>query len=96
MLRQSVRRLTSTARKAAEVASKVDMSNQYGVHLAKVQGHVDGFVGGELSLKILCNMTGLTTVQPLAILPSFASKSFLTRQAARSWAKLNFKTLEAA
>ena len=72
------------------------MSNQYGVHLAKVQGHVNGFVGGELSLESLCDMTGLTTVQPLAILPSSASKSCPTRQAAKSWAKLNFKTLEAA
>ena len=62
MFRQSVRRLTSTAHKAAEVALKVDMSNQYGVHLAKVQGHVNGFVGGELSLKDLCDMIGLTTV----------------------------------
>ena len=69
MLRQSVRKLSSTAQKAAEVASKVDLSNQYGVHLAKVQGHVNGFVGGELSLKILYDMTGLTKVQPLAILP---------------------------
>ena len=47
MFRQSVRRLTTTAYKAAEVASKVDMSNQYGVQLAKAQGHVNGFVGGE-------------------------------------------------
>lgn len=42
-----MRRLTTTACKAAEVASKVDMSNQYGVQLAKTQGHVNGFVGGE-------------------------------------------------
>ena len=96
MLRQSVRNLTSTALKASEVASKVDMSNQYGVHLAKVQGHVNGFVGGELSSNVLYDMTGLTTVQPLAILPSFASKSCRTRRAARFWAKLNFKILEAA
>ena len=47
MFRQSVRRLTTTAYKAAEVASKVDMANQYGVQLAKAQGHVNGFVGGE-------------------------------------------------
>ena len=47
MIRQSVRRLSTTAYKAAEVASKVDMSNQYGVQLAKAQGHVSGFVGGE-------------------------------------------------
>lgn len=47
MFRQSVRELTTTAYKAAEVAFKVDMSNQYGVRLAKAQGHVNGFVGGE-------------------------------------------------
>ena len=47
MYRQSVRRLTSTVCKAAEVASRVDRSNHYGIHLAKAQGHVNGFVGGE-------------------------------------------------
>lgn len=47
MFRQSLRNLTSTAYKAAEVAFKADKSNQYGVQLAKAQGHVNGFVGGE-------------------------------------------------
>ena len=47
MFRQSVRTLSTTALKAAELSSKVDMSNQYGVQLAKAQGHVNGFVGGE-------------------------------------------------
>lgn len=47
MFRQSVRRLTTTAYKAAEIASKVAISNQYGVQLARAQGHVNGFVGGE-------------------------------------------------
>ena len=47
MFRQSVRRLSTTAYKAAEMASQVDKSNQYGVQLAKAQGHVNGFVGGE-------------------------------------------------
>lgn len=47
MFRHSVRRLTTTAYKAAEVASKADMSNRYGIQLAKAQGHVNGFVGGE-------------------------------------------------
>lgn len=51
MFKQSVRRLTTTAHKAAEIASKVDMSNQYGVQLAKAQGHVNGFVGGESDFK---------------------------------------------
>ncbi|KAM0797020.1 cysteine synthase (O-acetylserine (thiol)-lyase-like protein) [Usnea florida] len=63
MLRQSVRKLSSTAHKAAEVASKVDMSNQYGVHLARAQGHVNGFVGAIgntplIRLKKLSDETG--------------------------------------
>ena len=47
MFRQGVRRLSTTAYKAAAMASQVDKSNQYGVQLAKAQGHVNGFVGGE-------------------------------------------------
>ncbi|KAL9071026.1 MAG: hypothetical protein Q9161_004526 [Pseudevernia consocians] len=63
MLRQSVRRLTTTAYKAAEVASKIDMANQYGVQLAKAQGHVNGFVGAVgntplIRLKRLSDETG--------------------------------------
>lgn len=63
MFRQSVRRLTTTAHKAAEVASKVEMSNQYGVQLAKAQGHVNGFVGAIgntplIRLKRLSDETG--------------------------------------
>jgi len=46
MFRHGVRRFTTTAHKAAEYASKVDMANHYGVQLAKAQGHVNGFVGG--------------------------------------------------
>lgn len=46
MFRLGIRHFTTTARKAAEVASKIDMANQYGVNVAKAQGHVDGFVGG--------------------------------------------------
>ena len=42
-----MRRLSSTAYKASEMASQVDKSNQYGVQIAKAQGHVNGFVGGE-------------------------------------------------
>ena len=42
-----MRRLSTTACKAAEMASPVDTSNQYRVQLAKAQGHVNGFVGGE-------------------------------------------------
>lgn len=63
MFRQSVRRLTTTAHKAAEVASKVEMSNQYGVQLAKAQRHVNGFVGAIgntplIRLKRLSDETG--------------------------------------
>ena len=51
MFRQSVRRLSTTAYRASEVPSQVDMSNQYGVQLAKAQGHVNGLVGGKDDLK---------------------------------------------
>lgn len=68
MLRQSVRRLTTTASKAAEVAYKADISNQYGVQLAKVQGHVSGFVGGEGISKLHHGSIELTQFQPLATL----------------------------
>ena len=51
MFRQSLRRLTTTAYRAAEAASQVDMSNQYGVQLAKAQGYVNGFVGGKRTSK---------------------------------------------
>lgn len=46
MLSRSVRRFTTTVCRAAELASHVDAANQYSVQLAKVQGHVEGFVGG--------------------------------------------------
>ena len=42
-----MRRLSTTAYRAAEITSQVDKSNQYGAQLAKTQGHVNGFVGGE-------------------------------------------------
>ncbi|KAL8674862.1 MAG: hypothetical protein Q9168_000748 [Polycauliona sp. 1 TL-2023] len=45
MLSRNVRRFATTAYRAAELATKVDSSNQYGVQLAKAQGHVNGFVG---------------------------------------------------
>ena len=47
MFRHGMRKFTSTAYRLAEVASKVDMANQYGVQLAKAQSHVNGFVGGK-------------------------------------------------
>lgn len=68
MFRQSVRRLTTTAFKAAEVASKADMSNQYGVQLAKAQGHVNGFVGGEDIPEKPYDSLELTLFQLLVIL----------------------------
>ena len=46
MISRSIRKFATTAYRAAEVASKVDASNQYGVQLARAQGHVNGFVGG--------------------------------------------------
>ncbi|KAL8953828.1 MAG: hypothetical protein Q9222_000337 [Ikaeria aurantiellina] len=45
MMLRNVRKFATTAYRAAEVASKVDASNQYGVQLAQAQGHVNGFVG---------------------------------------------------
>lgn len=46
MLSRGVRKFATTAHRAAELATKVDTSNQYRVQLAKAQGHVNGFVGG--------------------------------------------------
>ena len=45
-----MRRLSTTAYKAAEMAPPLDMSKQYVVQLAKAQGHVNGFTGGESTL----------------------------------------------
>ncbi|KAI4282935.1 MAG: hypothetical protein L6R38_002554 [Xanthoria sp. 2 TBL-2021] len=45
MLSRGVRKFATTAHRAAELATKVDTSNQYRVQLAKAQGHVNGFVG---------------------------------------------------
>ena len=53
MFRQSVRKLSATAYQAAEVASKVEMSNPYGIQLAKAQGRVNGFVGGLSIQKVI-------------------------------------------
>ena len=46
MFRHGVCRFTTTACKAAELATKMDRANQYGVDLAQAQGHVNGLVGG--------------------------------------------------
>lgn len=48
MFRQSIRRFTMTALRAAELSNRIDGANQYGVQLAKAQGCVDGLVGGLL------------------------------------------------
>ncbi|KAL8849585.1 MAG: hypothetical protein Q9221_005459 [Calogaya cf. arnoldii] len=45
MFSRGVRNLSTTAYRAAQLATKVDAANQYGVQLAKAQGHVHGFVG---------------------------------------------------
>ncbi|KAI4263057.1 MAG: hypothetical protein L6R42_001777 [Xanthoria sp. 1 TBL-2021] len=45
MLSRGVRKFATAAHRAAELATKVDTSNQYRVQLAKAQGHVNGFVG---------------------------------------------------
>ena len=47
MSRSSVRKITTTACRAAKMATKIDTANEYGVQLARAQGHVNGFVGGE-------------------------------------------------
>ena len=46
MFRHSLRRFTTTAYRAAELATKVDAANQYGVRVSMAQKHVNGFVGG--------------------------------------------------
>ena len=48
MFQQYVRRFVTTAYRAAGIASKVDMANQYSVQLAKAQQQVNGFVGGSI------------------------------------------------
>ncbi|KAL8835691.1 MAG: hypothetical protein Q9170_003230 [Blastenia crenularia] len=63
MISRGLRRFATSAYRAAEVASKTDMSNQYRVQLAKAQGHVNGFVGAIgntplIRLKRLSDETG--------------------------------------
>lgn len=45
MFRHGVRKITTTACRAAEMATQIDAANPYGVQLARAQGHVNGFVG---------------------------------------------------
>ncbi|KAL8945255.1 MAG: hypothetical protein Q9211_000214 [Gyalolechia sp. 1 TL-2023] len=47
MISRGLRRFATTAYRTAEVASKTDASNSYGVQLSKAQGYVNGFVGGD-------------------------------------------------
>lgn len=46
MFRQSIRRFTTTAHRAAETLAQMEGPNPYGIQLAKAQGHVNGLVGG--------------------------------------------------
>jgi hypothetical protein len=56
MFRYGVRRFTTTAYKAVEHAPKLNMAS---VQLAKAQGYVNGFVGGNTTV------TRRPTVNPL-------------------------------
>ncbi|KAK4697011.1 cysteine synthase, partial [Lecanoromycetidae sp. Uapishka_2] len=63
MFRRSVRSFATTAYRAAELASKTDIANQYSIQLAKAQQHVNGFVGAIgntplIRLKRLSDETG--------------------------------------
>jgi len=46
MLRQGVRRFTTTACRAAETLAQMEGPNQYGIQVSKAQGVVNGLVGG--------------------------------------------------
>ncbi|KAL9128610.1 MAG: hypothetical protein Q9217_002744 [Psora testacea] len=45
MFAQSIRRFTASAYSAAEISMKANEINQYGIHVAKAQGCVNGLVG---------------------------------------------------
>lgn len=47
MANRFVRRFVATAYKGAELASRVEASNAYGVRVSQAQSHVNGFVGGK-------------------------------------------------
>jgi len=84
MIRHSVRRFATVAYRAAELASKVDMANQYGVQLAKAQQPVNGLVGGSRIHSNLMEILVLRVLQQLAILLSSALNACQTRPAAKS------------
>ncbi|KAI4157118.1 MAG: hypothetical protein L6R39_000781 [Caloplaca ligustica] len=63
MIQCGIRRFATTALRAAEVASRADAANPYGVQLARAQGHVNGLVGAIgntplIKLKRLSEETG--------------------------------------
>lgn len=68
MIQCGIRRFATTALRAAEVASRADAANPYGVQLARAQGHVNGLVGGKLCLvsishishKLICSQQSAT------------------------------------
>ena len=67
MFRHSVRGFATTASRAAELATRIDNANQYGVQLAKVQQHVNGFVGGREALRIVSTVTYIEDCQQLLV-----------------------------
>ena len=46
MISRSVRRFATTAHRAAQLSSEVNIANEYRIKLAQAQGHVNGLVGG--------------------------------------------------
>ena len=44
---RGARSFSSVTKRAAEVATRIEASNKYGVRVAKAQSHVNGFVGGK-------------------------------------------------
>ena len=46
MIRQGVRRFSTTLCRAAQTAAQVEAANQYGVGISKAQGYTNGLVGG--------------------------------------------------
>lgn len=46
MLSRSVRHFATTAHRAAQLSSEVNIANEYRIKLAQAQGQVNGLVGG--------------------------------------------------
>lgn len=83
MLKHSLRQFTFTAYRAAQLATKIDMANQYGVQVAKAQGPVDGFVGGMETFR-KARLVFSNPLQRLVTLLSFGSNDCQKRRVARS------------